>query len=114
MKHLKLFEQFEDEEEPWWDEESEFDNLQDKLHILKHKSFGFFCIGKIFGDKILLLDIVNDVSFFHTTPTDLSVSDFNLNPEFDKEKDIIYYFKKGSGVQCKYEDLPKEIKNRLV
>lgn len=48
MKHIKLYEQFEDEEESWWEEESPFDNSElergDMVYIMNGKGVDEFGI----------------------------------------------------------------------
>ena len=43
MKHIKLFEQFEKEENPWWEEESPFDKISEDE---------FIGISRIDGNKM--------------------------------------------------------------
>lgn len=55
MNHLKIFEKFE-EEEPWWDEESPFDNLE-----LRRGDIIFIINGPGKGETAMILDISNNL-----------------------------------------------------
>ena len=102
MKYIKIFEQM--DEENWLDEESPFDQIRD-LKIVWH--YGEFYLQKeIKNNKIYL---------FNNDHNGYPISIFNLNPKFDIKKNKILILDY-SGIRSKeyYEDLPKEIKDRII
>ena len=119
MKHLKLFEQFEDEEEPWWDKESEFDKIETKLKIVRSKadSTYFYVIENPTSD---------DIIFFKNRPATRKSSHYDFNFVikdlhriyiYDEDKEFMKYdgSERSMGwTYFYYKDLPKEIKDRLV
>ena len=101
MKHIKLFEQFEDDEDAWWEEESPFEK---KYRIIKHKnSSGYYILIEINGDIIKIYDDQN--SYYQ-------LEYFDLFPEYDSNI-IINVFENGGFFEYKYKNLPKEIKDKL-
>ena len=101
MKYIKLFEQFEYEEDAWWKEESQFDNIKD-LKIIELGGT-FYILKKIINDKVFLYD--NDYGY--------DLKNFNLNPIFNENTTIIVI--KNDMIQFhQYKDLPEGIKDRLI
>ena len=99
MKHLKLYEQF-DEEEAWWDEESPFDQIKD-LKIVKHGENDFYLAKMIDGKNVRLYD---------DNRYDYKISIFDTHPiYFDDTRITILYNHEKSLLK----DLPKELKDRI-
>ena len=115
MKHIKLFEQFEEdwnlfgEEDEWWEKESPFD--KPKLRIIKFLGKYYIMEGISLEDKIIL---------FNNRETGLSSNgDFEyIDFRNFSEDNINILYEDGPGTNrvenIKIEDLPKEIKNRLI
>ena len=106
MKHIKLFEQM-DEEESWWDEESPFDNIKD-LRIIQFKGGSYYILKGIKGDKITLFDENEHYDYW--------LKDFNMNPKVDDDTTIyiIDALRRNYKFDYQYKNLPKEIKDRLI
>ena len=109
MKHIKLFEQM-DEEESWWDEESEFDNLESKLKIVKYVgSNGDYYITDATIPENGMIKTFNDV--YSEYRLDL----FDFNPIIkDTTRIFVFDYNGVSNNLFQYKDLPKEIKDRLI
>ena len=102
MKHIKLFEQF--EEDSWWEEESPFDVIKD-LKIIEIGGGYYYILKRRLNDNIILFD--DDTSIY-------SPDIFNLNPEVHENSIIRICHPTNTPKQYLYKDLPKEIKDRLV
>ena len=103
MKHIKLFEQF-NEEEPWWEEESPFDDFLPKLIVGKNGPY-FYALEDIGNGRVRIFD---------GTETDIynkNTFDYREKP---RDKDDFRIFGNKFKNYCKYKDLPKEIKDRLI
>ena len=108
MKHIKLFEQF--EEDSWWEEESPFDNIETKLKIIKYKNgFDSYYITESTIPKNGKIKIFNDIGNEYDTDA------FDFNPTILEHTFInIFDYMGLEHMVCQYKDLPKEIKDRLI
>ena len=102
MKHIKLFEQFEEDEDAWWEEESQFDRVRDLTIVKNGKNF-YLAID---SDS-------NKISMFDAS-IKYNKGAFNFNPRFNYKNDVILILNDNFGLRkYLYEDLPKEIKDRI-
>ena len=118
MKYLKLFEQFEDEEDAWWEELDE----KDKLYIIKYENS--------YTEKEYFIGSLDEniITLFDNCPYKIKVDenwkivskDIIINSE---DSITIYdkYHKHSSNIYRNYawkkyhfNNLPKEIKNRII
>lgn len=113
MKHLKLYENFEEEEDSWWDEESPFDNI-------KYLTLCFYM-----GSYYLIEEIVdNNVKLFDNHKKWYNIEMFKIRNIIQDDDNIYisdsnnkYNFFDNSGSnwkKFKYKNLPKEIKDRII
>lgn len=105
MKHIKLFEQM-DEEESWWEKESPFDNLGPPLMLARARgSLNFYIVKEIDNNNIRLWDS----DYVH------SKISYSLTTRPEENRRILYYEPESTKLtKCLFKDLPKEIKDRLV
>ena len=115
MKYIKLFEQFEDNEDAWWEKESQFDNIKD-LKII-YNSHTFYLAQEIADGELRI---------FHNHHNSYDIRDFKISPKVfgDDIVIVIYDIENKYGVDnmgnnlmgwkyFKLNELPKEIKDRI-
>ena len=116
MKYLKLFEQFEDEEN-WWDDPDPY--MNNELMIFCTNEFnGPYYLGKLDSDMDTILFFENLMDRSHKLSTGWKIS------KIDNKKSIVLYdyenkYKGYSRLQFpwksfKIRNLPKEIKDRII
>jgi hypothetical protein len=117
MRHLKLFEQFEEDE--WWDEGSKFDDYRsDKLMLFGNNDTNTLFVGSIDTDGNKILFFKNLVTephllsdrYFRIVPLD-NVKKGGIIAAYDKNDPLGF---NGGWRYYALDTLPKEIKDRLI
>lgn len=106
MKYLKIYEQF-DEEDNWWEEKSPFDILESKLKIVKFRNI-FLLVEKI--------DYDGRITAYNNHKINLKMEECEFFPINNINKNIIVRLYKKGVIYNEFtlKELPKEILDRII